>query len=118
MEVIVWKAIREIDPAALNGLRRDGLLRTPPDDPFMIGPEFAHDEVRRYAVARLLLSHADLASMLMEAEAPRWSLAASRLACQALLALPDTTTTPLKGRFITLQKSFDALSAKIWKSLE
>ena len=106
------KAIREIDPAALDGLRRDGLLRTPPDDPFKIGPEFAHDEVRRYAVARLLLPHADLTSMLMEAEAPRWSLAASRLACQALLALPDTTTTPLKGRFIRLQESFDALSAK------
>ena len=45
----------QIDAAALDGLRRDGLLRSSLDDPFSIGPEFAHDELRRYAIARLLL---------------------------------------------------------------
>ena len=101
--------ISKIDPAALDGLRRDGLLRTPPDDPFTIGPEFAHDEVRRYAVARLLLANRTPASRLMTAGAPRWSLAAARLACQELLAKPDTATTPLQGRFAALQASFDAV---------
>ncbi len=48
------RTMGEMDPTALDGLRRDGLLRTSTDDPFRIGPEFAHDEVRRYAVARLL----------------------------------------------------------------
>ena len=101
--------IAGIDPVALDGLRRDGLLRTLSEAPFMIGPEFAHDEIRRYAVARLLLDGDDPASRLIRAGAPRWSLAAARLACQAWLDRPDTFTMPLKGRFATLQKSFDAL---------
>ena len=101
--------IRELDPTALAGLRLDGLLRTSLEDPFMIGPEFAHDEVRRYAVARLLLADRAPASRIMRAGAPRWALAAARLACQALLAEPDTSTTPLRGRFAALQASFDGL---------
>ena len=100
--------INGIDPAALDGLRRDGLLRTSPQAPHMIGPEFAHDEVRRYAVARLFLTGANPASRLFRAGAPRWSLSAARLACQAWLGRPDTSTMPLKGRFAALQASFDA----------
>ena len=103
--------ISRIDPAALNGLRRDGLLRTSPEAPFQIGPEFAHDEVRRYAAARLFLAGDSPASRLLRAGAPRWSLAAARLACQAWLGRPDTSMAPLKGRFIALQASFDALVA-------
>ncbi len=53
-----------IDPTALHGLRHDGLLLTSPDDPFRIGPEFAHDEVRRYAVARLILAAGNPTSKL------------------------------------------------------
>ena len=101
--------ISSIDPAALGGLRHDGLLRTSPQAPFQIGPEFAHDEIRRYAVARLLLTSDNPASRLLGAGAPRWSLAAARLACQAWLGRPDTSVAPLKGRFATLQASFDAL---------
>ena len=104
--------ISGIDPAALDGLRRDGLLRTSNDAPFMIGPEFAHDEVRRYAVARLLLAGDNPGSRLLRAGAPRWSLAGARIACQAWLERPDTSKAPLKGRFIALQGSFDALVAK------
>ena len=101
--------ISNIDPAALDGLRRDGLLRTSSDNPFRIGPEFTHDEVRRYAVARLLLENRTPASRLLTAGAPRWSLATARLACQELLAEADTPATPLRGRFTALQASFDAL---------
>ena len=103
------QAITVIDPAALEGLRRDGLLRTPRESPFMIGPEFAHDEVRRYAVARFLLAYDRPDSKLLETGAPRWSLAAARLACQAWLEQPATSTRPLQGRFAELQASFDAL---------
>ena len=98
--------VGQLDAVALDGLRRDGLLRTSPDDPFTIGPEFEHDEVRRYAVARLLLAKKDPASRIMEAGAPRWSLAAARLACQELLA---QTAAPLRDRFAALQTSFNAL---------
>ena len=103
------EAISGLDGAAISGLRHDGLLQESTDNPFMVGPDFAHDEVRRYAIARLLLSEKDPTSKLVSAGAPRWALGAVRLACQALLGEPDRTTTPLTGRFGTLQESFDAL---------
>ena len=101
--------VNEMEPTALAGLRRDGLLRTSSNNPFMIGPEFAHDEVRRYAVARLLLAEEDLGSRILAAGAPRWSLSAARLACQQSLAQDDAPATPLRGRFAMLQASFDTL---------
>ena len=101
-------ALSGIDQTALDGLRRDGLLRTSVDSVYMIGPEFAHDELRRYAVARLLLGDDVLASRILEAGAPRWSLAAARLACQAWLARPESAQAPLRGRLKELQASFDA----------
>ena len=103
------EAVQALDSAALEGLRKDGLLRVPTDDAFGIGPEFGHDEVRRYAVARLLLAGRDPASRLTRSGAPRWCLAAARLACQALLTEPDGSASPLSGRFAALQASFDAI---------
>lgn len=73
------------------------------------GPEFAHDELRRYAVARLILGSGNATSKLIGAGVPRWSLGASRLACQALLTGPDTPSSPLRGRFARLQIEFDDL---------
>ena len=101
--------IGKFDPAAVDGLRRDGLLHSPPDNPFVIGPDFAHDEVRRYAVSRLLLAESDPTSRILSAGAPRWALGGATLACQVLLDEPDTPATPLRGRFTTLQASFDQL---------
>ena len=101
--------IKEIDPAVLRGLRGDGLLRTSPDEPFMIGPKFAHDEVRRYALAILLLSDDTPATRILQAGEPRWSLSAARLASEAWLGRPDTTRTPRSGRLGVLQASFDQL---------
>lgn len=102
-------AVSRLDFTALDGLRRDDFLRTSHDDPFMIGPEFSHDEVRRYAVARFLLVNRSPALRLKTAGAPRWSLAAARLACQELLAESDKAANPLRDRFSMLQASFDAL---------
>ena len=98
-----------LDPAALAGLRQDGLLQTSDENPFMIGPDFAHDEVRRYAVARLLLSGSNPATKLLNAGVPRWALSAARLAGATLLEQPDGPHTPLMGRLGKLQASFDAL---------
>lgn len=103
------EVISGIEPAALDGLRRDGLLRNSPEAPFTIGPAFAHDEIRRYAVARLFLSGEEPSSKLVAAGAPRWSLSAARLACQAWLGQPETPALPLRGRFVSLQASFDAV---------
>lgn len=102
--------VGSIDPAALHGLRQDGLLRSPAGVVGSIDPEFAHDEVRRYAVARLLLASDSLTSRLLQSGAPRWTLAAAQLACQAWLAQPGTAATPLTGRLAALQASFDTLA--------
>ena len=102
-------ALGQIDHAAVAGLRRDGILASSESDPFAIGPEFAHDELRRYAIARLLLRSGDIASALNEMGAPRWALSATRLACQALLAAIDTPEHPATGRFDRMQTSFDSL---------
>ena len=102
-------AINGLDTAAMAGLRQDGLLQESVDNLFTIGPDFAHDEVRRYAVARLLLSEGDASSKLLKAGAPRWALGAAQLACQALLQEPDRANTPLRGRFGALQASLDTL---------
>jgi hypothetical protein len=102
-------AVASIDPTALDGLIHDGLLRASDDDPFRIGPDFAHDEVRRYAVARLLLSDGDVTTKLVSADVPRWALGAARLACQTLLAAPDNPRNLLGGRLSRLQRSFDDL---------
>ena len=103
--------VSSLDSVAVDGLRRDGLLMNSADNPFGIGPEFGHDEIRRYAVAWLLLASGDPSSALAAAGAPRWSLAAARLACQARLALPDTPAAPLNGRVAAEQASFDRLVA-------
>lgn len=102
-------AIIGLDSAAMTGLRDDGLLQPSLDNPFMIGPDFSHDEVRRYAVARLLLEKRDPVSRLLSAKDPRGALGAARLASQALLDEPDTMENPLRGRFTKLQASFDKL---------
>lgn len=103
------KVVGGLDPAALNGLIRDGLLQKSIDDPYMNGPDFAHEEIRKYAVARLLLSKVDLTARIVAAGAPRWSMGAARLACQAFLALPDQSTNPISGRLTNLQLAFDVL---------
>ena len=102
-------AITDLDKAAIAGLRRDGLLQASAEEPFLIGPDFAHDEVRRYAVARLLAAERDPASRIRSAGTPRWSLPAARLACQLQLELPDSAATPIRGRFTGLQVAFESL---------
>ena len=101
--------ISGLDANAISGLQQDGLLQPSLDNLSMIGPDFSHDEVRRYAIARLLLAELDPTSRILSAGAPRWVLGAARLSCQALLDELDTAARPLRGRFAKLQASFDRL---------
>ena len=66
------EALGQIDPRALAGLRRDGILASSEDNLFAIGPGFAHDELRRYAIARLLLGSGDIVATIDQAGVPRW----------------------------------------------
>lgn len=100
--------VGSIDSIALEGLIRDGLLRRPIEGQFGVNPAFAHDEVRRYAIARLLLT-GDPVAKLAASGVPRWTLGAARLACQALLAAPDSAVNPLHRRLERLQGAFDGL---------
>lgn len=100
-----------LDHAAVDGLRQDGLLRQSPDNPWQVVPDFAHDEIRRYAIARALLADGDPAAALLDAGAPRWALSAGRLACQAILDQPARTDAPVRGRLRRLQQAFDELVA-------
>ena len=99
-----------LDATAMAGLRHDGLLQASHDNPFMIGPRILS---RRSAPLRgrspTLWRREIQRQESSSAEAPRWALSAAKLACQTLLALPNTHATPLRGRFAGLQKSFDRL---------
>lgn len=80
------KPIDDVVPgehAALTGLRLDGILTSPFDG---AAPDFAHDVIRDFAVARVLVRAPQPAQPLVESGAPRWTLRAARIACQVLLA--------------------------------
>lgn len=72
-----------LDGEALNGLRRDGILRNSSRTSQPL-PVFAHDILRDFAVAKILISEGD-PEKILEFNAPRWALPATRLAIQALL---------------------------------
>lgn len=75
------------DSAAVDQLRRDHLLA--PASPYRHRPEFAHDEIRRYATAILLVRADTLTDTLELANAPRWALSAATLALKGQLVAPD-----------------------------
>lgn len=103
--------LARLDPAAVAGLRRSGLLRPRGSLPWERVPEFAHDLLRAYAVARQLLVTRDPAGELRRVNAPRWALPAARLACELLLSSDDTANDPLRGRFERVQATFNDLAA-------
>lgn len=96
-----------IDAAAVDALRRDHLLA--PANPYREQPEFAHDEVRRYATAILLVRAQDLTQVLAGSVVPRLALSAAALACQGLFK--DSTVQP-ERRFLDLLGKFQAFASK------
>lgn len=94
-----------IDAAAVDALRRDHLLA--PANPYREQLEFAHDEVRRYATAILLVRAEDLTQVLGSSAVPRLALSAATLACQGLFK--DTTMQP-EQRFTGLLRKFQVFA--------
>ncbi|MER8060066.1 MULTISPECIES: hypothetical protein [unclassified Streptomyces] len=95
-----------VDAAAVDMLRRDHLLAPP--SRYRNQPDFAHDEVRRYATAILLVRDQSPAELLQAAGAPRWALSATTLACEGLLKAPDAR--PVR-KFIELRSQFEVFAA-------
>ncbi|MFI1381819.1 hypothetical protein [Embleya sp. NPDC020886] len=94
-----------VDAAAVDVLRRDHLLA--PASPYRDQPEFAHDEVRRYATAILLVRGPSPTEVLEAIGEPRWALSAATLACKGLLKAPDVR--PVR-KFIELLSQFEAFA--------
>ena len=95
---------------AVEGLRRSGLIRPASRLPWDRVPEFKHDLVRAYSVARYLLQERNPAVALMSIGAPRWTLPSARLACEIVLSAPHEPSHPVAGRFADLQTTFDAIA--------
>jgi len=103
--------LARLDHAAVEGLRRSGVLLPASGLPWERVPAFKHDLLRAYSVARLLLAGRDPAAALRSAGAPRWALPSARLACEILLSAPDSPSHRRAGRFSALQAEFDAIAA-------
>lgn len=103
--------LERLDGAAVEGLRRSGLLAAASDLAWEPVPSFKHDLLRSYSVARILLIERDPARAVIEIEAQRWTLASARLACQTVLAAPDDPSDRAAGRFGRLQRGFDEIAA-------
>jgi hypothetical protein len=75
-----------LDPSAVDALRADHLLA--PHNVYRRQPQFAHDEVRRYATAIHLVRSGQIVGTLHAARVPRWALSAVTLACKGHLVDP------------------------------
>src|SRR5207245_8917697 len=62
-----------------------------------------------YTAPRQYPPSGNATSIGLDSGGPRLAPGAARLACQPLLAGPDTTSNPLHGRFMRLQEAFDDL---------
>ncbi|WP_308467403.1 hypothetical protein [Rathayibacter soli] len=96
------------EAVSIDALRRDHLLA--PANPFVGEPQFAHDEVRRYATAILLVRSPDVAAELESAHAPRWAMSAAVLACRGALDRSPREIAPIE--FVTALTRFRDLGAK------
>lgn len=94
-----------LDSAAVDALRADHLLA--PASLYTRAPEFAHDEIRRYATAIYLVKSQRLAAELVEAHVPRWSLSSVTLACKGLLVDPSARSEEV---FRELVLAFDSIA--------
>ncbi len=96
------------DPLALPSLRSDRLLLPLGETAaWRVGDDFANDVVRDFATARLLIT-SPTNNLLAQANAPRWSLRAARLACQTALIQAGVNTN---DALAAARSSFDSLAS-------
>ena len=103
--------LSRLDNDAVEGLRRSGVILPASGLPWDRVPEFKHELLRAYSIARHLLAERDPVAALTSVRAPRWALPSARMACEIVLSVPDTSVYPLSGRFEELQTNFEKLVA-------
>lgn len=102
------------DPAALDALRVDLLVA--PENLLKTHPEFAHDEVRRFATAVRLARDESVTGVLKASGPARWAMSAAKLACQGKLSGAADPNAELAA----LMTQFDVLgdeSTARWKQV-
>ena len=102
------------DHAALDALRADLLVA--PENLRKAEPEFAHEEVRRFATSVRLVRSPSITETLKTSGPMRWSMSAAKLACEGKLTGADDPNTELAA----LMAQFDALgdgSTARWKDV-
>ncbi|MHA7291306.1 hypothetical protein ACX80V_16910 [Arthrobacter sp. MDT3-24] len=102
------------DHAALDALRADLLVA--PENLRKAEPEFAHEEVRRFATAVRLVRAPSVTETLKTSGPMRWSMSAAKLACEGKLTDADDPNAELAA----LIAQFDALgddSTARWKDV-
>ncbi|MBB1058917.1 hypothetical protein G6020_16440, partial [Dietzia sp. B19] len=91
------------DAAALDALRDDLLVA--PENLLKTQPEFAHDEIRRFATAVRLARAESIAETLKSSGPARWSMSAAKLACEGTLsgaADPHAKLAEIVAEFVDL----------------
>ena len=93
--------------SAVRELRSDGIFRSEANPALSQGPNFSTDLYRDFSLCRLFLSAGW--APLSENAAPRWTIRAVRLACQARLANPAGRTR--RQVWEELDAEFSAIAA-------
>ncbi|MBU2073670.1 MAG: hypothetical protein KJ938_04480 [Actinobacteria bacterium] len=93
--------------AAVRELRSDGVFRADANPALSQGPDFSTDLYRDFALCRLFLSVGW--TPLIENAAPRWTIRAVRLACEARLTNPGDRTR--RQVWDELAEEFNAIAA-------
>ncbi|WP_216607030.1 hypothetical protein [Arthrobacter sp. 260] len=101
-----------VDAAATDALRKDHLLAPP--NPYRAEPEFAHDEVRRYATAILLVRAASQTDLLEASPVPRLAMSAATLACKGALNAPGVDPKATFLGVLFQYKAFAAVHGARW----
>jgi hypothetical protein len=102
------------DHAALDALRADLLVS--PANLLRTAPEFAHDEVRRFATA-VRLAQSDSITGTLKASGPkRWSLSAAKLACEGRLSGAEDPSAELAALTTQFDSLADASTVR-WKDV-
>lgn len=103
---------QSLDPTALYGLERDGLLHRATGLPWDPAGQatFFHDQIRLFAISKILMQSQHPADLLLQNGAARWTLPAARIAAQAILSAGASPALPVKGRLNAAQIQFQALA--------
>ncbi|MBN8207000.1 ATP-binding protein [Microbacterium esteraromaticum] len=102
-----------VEYAALDALRADRLVSA--EDLRKPRPTFAHDEVRRFAVAVRLVQAPSIVQALEASGPKRWSMSAAKLACEGLLTEADDANA--LAALVTQFESLGTKSSVRWRDV-